>query len=363
MHAVAAAATVYRCVMRMTSAVRATRRTPLLQVVKSAVATIAAWLVAGWLVPGPAPVFAAIAALLVVQPSLNQSFAKAIERSVGVVAGVVIASVLGIAFGGTAWVVLVAIVVALLVAWALRMTAGTSNQVAISALLVLTLGTATPDYALDRILETLIGAAIGVVVNVIVVPPVAVTPARESVQRLAEELAATLERLADALVNPQDRVALEELLLHARLLRPMRDAADTAIETAVDSLALNPRGGRHRAHLTETTTALERIHPAVTQTIGMTRATYDRYEATLHREPTVHAIAEQLRRAAHDVRRTVDAVGTAAPGSAGRTEPERAEPALTSPLHVATPSADHWILIGSLLEDLRRIHEELSEPV
>jgi hypothetical protein len=32
-------------------------------------------------------------------------------------------------------------------------------------------------------------------------------------------------------------------------------------------------------------------------------------------------------------------------------------PALTAPMLVPRPHPDHWILIGSLLEDLRRIRE------
>src|SRR5690606_16283955 len=107
--------------MKLLAAFRGSRRQPWLQVAKSAIATIAAWLLAGWLVPGPVPVFAAIAALLVVQPSLNQSVAKGIERSVGVVAGVVVASGLSLAFGQATWVVLAAVAAALAVAWALRM--------------------------------------------------------------------------------------------------------------------------------------------------------------------------------------------------------------------------------------------------
>ena len=175
--------------MRMTATFRAPKRAPILQAAKSAAATIAAWLIAGWLIPGPPPVFAAIAALLVVQPSVNQSLAKAIERSIGVIAGVVIASGLGILLGGSTWVILLATVVALLVAWLLKMTSATANQVAISAMLVLALGGTSPDYALDRVLETLIGAALGIVVNLVIVPPVALAPATESVAALGGELA------------------------------------------------------------------------------------------------------------------------------------------------------------------------------
>src|SRR5690606_39479667 len=71
--------------MKVMAAIRAQRRSPLLHIVKSAVATLAGWLVALVLIPeGPPPVFAAIAALLVVQPSLNQSLLKGVERSIGV---------------------------------------------------------------------------------------------------------------------------------------------------------------------------------------------------------------------------------------------------------------------------------------
>lgn len=342
--------------MRLPATFRAPRRGPLLQAVKSAVATIAAWLIAGWLVQGPPPVFAAIAALLVVQPSLNQSFTRAIERSVGVIVGVLIASGLGILLGTHTWVILLATAVAILVAWASKMTPGTTNQVAISAVLVLALGTATPGYAFDRVLETLIGAVIGFAVNLAIVPPVAVAPAREKTHALGEEVAAALDRLAVALATPQSRPQLEELLLTARLLRPMRDAAEAAIADATDSLTFNPRGRRHRADLARIQELLDVFTPILTQVIGMTRAVYDRYDPTIAAEPSVQAIAEQLRRAAHDARLRISG-GAAATASAPPPEP----PALTRPLQVAAPSADHWVLVGSLLIDLHRIHESLGE--
>ena len=341
--------------MRFSERFRATRRAPILQVLKSAVATIAAWLVAGWLIPGPLPVFAAIAALLVVQPSVDQSLGKAIERSVGVIAGVVIASALGLVFGPNSWVILLAIVVSILAAWAARMTTPTSNQVAISAMLVLALGGTSPEYAFDRILETLIGAAIGIVVNVLIVPPVLVGPAREQLAALGGELAASVDRLAAALEAPQSRADLDALMIEARLLRPMRDAADGAIADAEESLTLNPRRSAHRGDLVEQRKLLERLGPIVTQVIGMTRAVVDHYDDDLAGEPTVRAIAEQLRRVAHDIRLAVHLADV---------DPEpltSAIPALTAPLVVAAPKSDHWILVGSLMEDLRRIRDELLD--
>jgi uncharacterized membrane protein YccC len=337
--------------MKLPAGIRAAKRTPLLLTVKSAIAVVAAWLLAQWLIPGPLPVFAAIAALLVVQPSLNQSFSKAVERSFGVIAGVLLATMLGLFFGSGTWVILTAAASGLLIAWALRLAPGAAAQIAISAILVLSLGTATPDYALDRIIETIIGAAIGVVVNVLLVPPVAVAPAAEATARLGAELAASLNRLADTLTRECSPGELEGVMLEARLMRPMRDAADAAVTAGSESLALNPRSGRHRADLAEMSRMLELYTPIVTQVTGMTRAVYDHYSPDLVGEPHVRAIAEQLRRAAHDVERLGQ------PADVAVSEP----PALTTPLQITRPPAAHWILIGSLLEDLHRIHHSLAE--
>jgi uncharacterized membrane protein YccC len=340
--------------MRMTSAVRSAKRAPLLQVVKSAVATIGAWLIAGWLIPGPLPVFAAIAALLVVLPSVNQSFVKAIERSIGVIVGVVIATALSLLLGPQSWVVLLAIVVAMLVAWVFRATPGMGNQVAISAMLVLALGSSNPQYAVDRIVETLIGVAIGIIVNALIVPPVLTAPARRDLGMLGAEIAAGLDRLASALPTAQTPAQLQELMLEARLLRPMRDAAEASIAAGEESLALNPRRAQ-RGDLVEMRALLDTLSPIVTQVIGMTRAYFDHYDDTLAEEPTVHAIAEQLQRAGHDVRLAVQ-VADVSPEPSAETS---AIPALTAPLRVKPPASGHWILIGSLLEDLRRIRGEL----
>lgn len=341
--------------MQLLGALRAPRRTSALQAVKSIIATIAAWLLAGWLITsGPPPVFAAIAALLVVQPSLNQSYLKGIERSAGVIAGVVVAALVGLALPDPAWALPIAVAAALLLAWALRMTPGTSNQAGISALLVIALGTTTPLYAVDRVIETMLGAAVGFVVNLAIVPPVAVAPAREAVDRLGEELARSLERLADALGARCSRAELEELMVTARLLRPMRDAAEAALDAAADSLALNPRGRAHRESIAAQRELIGTLTSITRQTIGMTRAFYDHYDDEIAGEPAVAGIVDQLRRAAHDVR--LRTRRSAAPVSTQT----QTLPALTEPLSLAEPTGPHWVLIGSLLEDLRRVHEELT---
>ena len=92
----------------------------------------------------------------------------------------------------------------------------------------------------------------------------------------------------------------------------------------------------------------------VTRTLGMARAIHDRYDPNLASDPVVVSIAHELERAAHDLR-----LRGRAPDERESAPPTRELLTLTAPLTVLTAHPEHWILIGSLLEDVRRVHEEI----
>lgn len=341
--------------MRIVPSLQTTARTPLLQVAKTSIAAIVSWLLCAALLGQPLPIFAAIAALLVVQPSVNQTLAKGVERSVGVIVGVVLAFGVGQLFGNASWIVLAVIVVALLLAWAFKLGPGSANQIPISAMLVLAIGAQTPDYALDRIIETVIGALVGLAVNVAIVPPVLLRPAHLAVARLLRESAGALDAIGASLEGPQSRPELDAMIAKARSLRPLRDTAEEAIARGEESLTLNPRGGRHRRVLERDVELFDRLSILVTRIIGMARAIHDHYEPSIVAESSVGAIATELHRAAHDLR----LLGRDTEGV--EPEPITSElPALTAPLAIVRPHPEHWILIGSLMEDLRRVREEIT---
>jgi uncharacterized membrane protein YgaE (UPF0421/DUF939 family) len=333
---------------------RTPARPPLLQVLKTAIAAIAAWLICSFFLHESLPIFAAIAALLVVQPSVSQSFTRGVERSIGVIVGVALAYGVGVLFGSSSWVVLTVIVVALLLAWAFRLSPGSSNQIPISAMLVLAIGAQTPGYAYNRIIETVVGAVIGLVINAAIVPPVLLAPAHRAVQKLLVGCAGSLENLAEALSSAQDSASLDRLLTEARALRGARSAAESAVAAGEDSLTMNPRRGRHRRVLQHDIEMLARLSALVTRILGMARAVHDHYDDELRDDPTVRDISRELRRASHDLRllgRDVEGTSTA---------PTTEElPTLTAPLLVTRPHPTQWILIGSLLEDMRRVREEI----
>jgi hypothetical protein len=325
---------------RYARVLRASDRTPLLQVVKTAVAASLAWVACLLVLPGELPIFGTIAAILVVQPSINQSFSKALERTVGVIAGVVIASLAAAFFGVETWLILASILVSLLVGWAFRLSQSTTAQIPISALLVLTIGAATPGYAVERVIETVLGAAIAVVVNVIVVPPVRLKPAQDAIAILGAEVANSLDDLARLIGEPSTARQRTSALVTARLLRPMELKAAAAVTGAEESLRFNP--------------LLDMLHVLVLRVPGMIRALDDRYDETIHTEPTAAGLSTEVARAAHDLRLVMQ-----------QAEPDDEAtddvPTLTEPFTVLAPSSAHWILIGSLLEDLRRVREVIVD--
>lgn len=309
-----------------------------------------------FLFPGIVPLFAVIAAILVVQPSVNQSLGKAFERCVGVVVGVVLAYLVGIFFGASHWIILISVIAALFCAWFLRLGPASSVQIPISALLVLSLGVSTPDYALHRIFETILGALIGVIINVLIVAPVVLEPAEEAVGRLGKEVAAVLDSLAEVLARPSEQKERHAVLIQARLLTPMRVNAQTALSVGEESLRYNPRGFAHRHLLHRDGELLSMLAILVTRVAGMARAVTDHYDDSLYREPIMAEIVDEMQRASHDLRLVI--MNADLPGiSQDLTLSE--SPTLTEPLMAINPRSEHWVLMGSLLEDLRRIHEEL----
>ena len=336
----------------LTSRVTAEKRVPLIQVAKTLAAMILAWFTCLLIFPEQLPIFGAIAALLVVQDNVDQSLSKGMERVVGVLLGVSVALATGTFLGQHSWLFIAALVAGLALGWALRMTPSAANQIVVSALLMIALGGLSLDYGIERLVETLIGALIGVGINALVAAPVRTVPVHEALVSLTENAATALRRIADALDSPRDDDWLEQMHEDARTLQVQRTRVHALLRQARDSLRLNPRSRRHRRGLAADDALFERLQPIITQIGGMSRAVYDLYEPDLVTDPQVVGMVEEIRRAAHDLELLVH--------DGGERETPTVPPALTAPYTIRRPHPEHWVLIGSLMEDLRRVRGRIT---
>jgi hypothetical protein len=219
-------------------------RIPGLRTAKTVLAAVVAFLLATGLHTSSSPVLAPLTALLVVQLTMYETFAHGRERIVSVVAGVLLA-VLFASVTGLTWWSLGLVVAVSLVAGRLLRLGPHLLEVPISAMLVLAVGGAE-SAAWGRVTETLVGAAVGVAVNLAVAPPLYVEPAGEAIAELAERMAQAADDLAAALRGRWSRAVAEAQLARARALGREVAHADQRLARAEESARLNPRGRQAR---------------------------------------------------------------------------------------------------------------------
>ena len=220
--------------------------TALLRATRMTGATVAAFVVAEQAgLHTPPPLIAALTALLVVQATLTSTLVNGLQRVLSVVAGVALA-VLFVAVVGLTWWSLGALVAAAIVVGQLLRLGPHLVEVPISAMLVLGVGASGAEsVGGDRVLETLIGAAVGMLVNVVFPPAVQTRYAVRSVERFAGEIAELLDQAAGVLVaGPVTPEQTTRWLQDARRLNRHVPRLDRALAHAEESRRLNVRALR-----------------------------------------------------------------------------------------------------------------------
>ena len=131
----------------------------------------------------PPPLIAALTALLVVQATLAGTLVNGVQRVLSVVAGVALAVLLVSVVGLTWWSLGALVAASIVVGQSLRLGPHLV-EVPISAMLVLGVGHAAGAESIGsgRVVETVVGAIVGVLVN-IAFPPSGQNPGREWCRR------------------------------------------------------------------------------------------------------------------------------------------------------------------------------------
>jgi uncharacterized membrane protein YccC len=209
-------------------------------------ATVAAFLVAQLAgLHSPPPLIAALTALLVVQATLSSTLLNGVQRVLSVVSGVALA-VLFVEVVGLTWWSLAALVAASILVGQLLRLGPHLVEVPISAMLVLGVGASAAESAgADRVVETLIGAAVGMLVNLLFPPAVQTRYATQALDKFADEIARLLRDAAAALLTgPVTVEQSTRWLQDARRLNRHVPRVDRALTHAEESRRLNVRALR-----------------------------------------------------------------------------------------------------------------------
>ena len=354
------------------------RRAPGLRTAKTTLAAVVAFAVAERLETSPDPVLAPLTALLVVQLTLYQTVAHGWERIASVTSGVLVALGVANVVGLTWWSLGLVVAVSLVIGRLLRLGPHLP-EVAISAMLVLAVGGSGAGYAAtDRVYETLIGAAVGIVVNLVIAPPLYMQPAGEAIADVSRRLADLMRGLAGAIAAGWSRADADHWLEEARGLGGLVARADRVLARAEESARLNPRGARAREVQPRLRTSLTALEHTYVSLRSLCRAMLDRAYFVAEDEPAAtytpevrSALAEALLAAADAVERVVGVTARTPAPEIARLEVlahldelRRRRDRLSLLLRV-DPTVDEgaWQQHGALLAALDRIRVEVEAAV
>lgn len=345
------------------------------QVLKSALAATVAWEIADNLpIVEQSPWLAPVTAMVVVGATVSETFTGALQRVAATVAGVLVSYWTGHFLGLHWWSILLVVGGALAVGnW--RRFGKQGTQVAITAILVLTLAT-REGYATARIIETLLGAVVGLLVNLLIAPPVHLRSARGTLGDLATGISGILADTADGLRKPWPPEDADDWLTRARDLDDRLTEARERVEQATESVRFNPR--RVIADVAPDVAmavsdpwlrpALRSLEHVVIQTRGITRVIYD-VEFPGHDQPMAEPDKRFLERYAGLLdlaARAVHRYGGLADETGDEelrrliTDGIRRAHALRRLLRTAAAREDTlWPVYGALLVDAERLLNEL----
>ncbi|OKK22096.1 hypothetical protein AMK16_02460 [Streptomyces sp. CB00455] len=352
--------------------VRRHREPAVVQAFRSTAAAVVSYVVALRLSSEPAPLTAPLTALLVVQVTLYTTLTTGIRRVNSVVAGVLLAIGFS-ALVGLTWWSLGLIILASLVVGRIVRAGEFVPEVAISAMLVLGV-TRVADTAWDRVLETLIGAAVGLAFNVLFVPPVWVGPASDAITDLSSRMRTLLLHIGDGAGDPTTVEKAAARLHEARRLDNDVVLVDAALRQAEDSLRLNPRVREGTMFRLVLRTGLDTLEICAVVLRVSCRTLTDlakvRGEEPLLRPQAAHALQELYRHLAVAVEAFAQLITAQVSANA-----EVAESRLADELGIARRSRDtlavllsqeaeahprEWQLYGALLTEADRVLDELG---
>jgi uncharacterized membrane protein YgaE (UPF0421/DUF939 family) len=241
-------------------------------ILQAGVAAGLAWVIATEVFGHRQPFFAPVAAIITLGLTISQRGRRAAELAIGVAVGIAVGDLLVLEIGVGAAQLALVVMLAISIAIVLGSGQMMANQAAVSAALVATIQPPTHGVTFARFLDALAGGAMALLVNALVLPADPVATIRRAARPVLDELAATLDDIAAAIVA-RDRKLAEAALVRARGIDEKGDRLADAVATGRETTRFAPPRRRFRARVEDYATAAGRIDLAVRNVRVLARGT------------------------------------------------------------------------------------------
>ena len=322
-----------------------------LQLSKTVLAAVAAWVIAASVLDLAQPFLAPWAALLVVHASVYRTFSKGMQQVAATVVAVVLATVVGETLGLTTGAIALLLVVALVLG-SVPWLGAEATTIATTGLVVLTTGFDDDVLLVARLLDTAIGVAVGLLVNVIVWPPLRRHTAAKALDRVDDGIGELLTDMAGGLGDGCQDEDVTGWIERTRDLDGDLDQAWALVRQAEESARMNPRrSARAMRNPREWHELLRRMEQAIAETRSLARTLGGQQS---HRETWGESFAEPWISMLDGTGRATSA---ADPGALLDVR-HRLE-AFTEELR-ATERSPEWPIYGALIINLRNIIDAMD---
>ncbi|HEX7351166.1 FUSC family protein [Brachybacterium sp.] len=215
--------------------------TDLLQILKAVTAATAAWWFADVVLDSEIAFLAPWTALLTVHATVYRSMSRGVQTTLASGLGVLVSFLIGHYLGVGLWTFALALLVGMC---ASRITWIRDEGVAVATTAIFVLGSGFGDQKpllLDRLVEVAIGVAFGIVVNLLLVPPLRHRQAARHVDSINQRMGRVLVHMAEQPPGSWDLDRAEEWTREITRMDEELDSAWSSVRFARESDLANPR--------------------------------------------------------------------------------------------------------------------------
>ncbi|WP_231442063.1 FUSC family protein [Brevibacterium zhoupengii] len=215
--------------------------TDILQIVKTVIAATGAWWLSDNVLNSQMPFLAPWAALLTVHATVHRSLSRGAQSTIASTLGVALSFLIGNYLGVSIWTFALALLVGLAAA---RLPWIRDEGVAIATTGIFVLGSgfdSQQPFLGERILELCIGVAVGIVVNLLVIPPLRDQQAARYVDSINRRMGTMLVDMADELDDGWETADADDWFNETESMSEEMNSAWQSVRFARESQRANPR--------------------------------------------------------------------------------------------------------------------------
>ncbi|EXF25846.1 membrane protein [Nesterenkonia sp. AN1] len=215
--------------------------TDVLQILKTVIAGTAAWWVSISVLESELAFLAPWTALLTVHATVHRSLSRGVQTTIASTIGVGLSFLIGHLLGVSLWTFALALLVGVTAA---RISWIRDEGIAIATTAIFVLASGFDDQAPlldDRILEVAVGVAAGLLVNLLIVPPLRDKQAGRYVDSINERMGSVLVSISQEFSDSWDTDKAEAWFEETEAMTQELNSAWTVVRFARESRRANPR--------------------------------------------------------------------------------------------------------------------------